>query len=242
MEREDEERRLRREMRRIKRKKEERIRQLILAGFFTAASVIILAAVIVLFKNVFQKKQVDPGEAQVPEYVQVDLLTPNPYSRPQKPLEEVRGIVVHYVANPCKTARENRSYFEQLKDQTGENATSASSHFVIGLEGEVVQCVPLTEVAYASNHRNSDTISIECCIPDESGKFTDETYQSLVELVAWLMGRYELTADDVIRHYDVTGKDCPKYFVENSNAWSDFKTDLLTYIDTYGIEKTQEIN
>ena len=161
MEREDEERRLRREMRRIKRKKEERIRQLILAGFFTAASVIILAAVIVLFKNVFQKKQVDPGEVQVPEYVQVDLLTPNPYSRPQKPLEEVRGIVVHYVANPCSTARENRSYFEQLKDQTGENATSASSHFVIGLEGEVVQCVPLTEVAYASNHRNSDTISIE---------------------------------------------------------------------------------
>lgn len=55
---------------------------------------IILAAVIVLFKNVFQKKQVDPGEVQVPEYVQVDLLTPNPYSRPQKPLEEVRGIVV----------------------------------------------------------------------------------------------------------------------------------------------------
>ena len=53
---------------------------------------------------------------------------------------------------------------------------------------------------------------------------------------------HELTADDVIRHYDVTGKDCPKYFVENSNAWSDFKTDLLTYIDTYGIEKTQEIN
>ena len=242
MEREDEERRLRREMRRIKRKKEERIRQLILAGLFTPASVIILAAVVVLFKNLFQKKQVDPGEVQVPEYVKVDLLTPNPYSRPQKPLEEVRGIVVHYVANPCSTARENRSYFEQLKDQTGENATSASSHFVIGLEGEVVQCVPLTEVAYASNHRNSDTISIECCIPDESGKFTDETYQSLVELVAWLMGRYELTADDVIRHYDVTGKDCPKYFVENSNAWSDFKTDLLTYIDTYGIEKTQEIN
>ena len=99
-----------------------------------------------------------------------------------------------------------------------------------------------SEISYASNDRNSDTISIECCIPDESGKFTDETYQSLVELVAWLMGRYELTADDVIRHYDVTGKDCPKYFVENSNAWSDFKTDLLTYIDTYGIEKTQEIN
>ena len=124
--------------------------------------------------------------------------------------------------------------------ETGE--THASSHFIIGISGEIIQCIPCNEISYASNDRNSDTISVECCIPDESGKFTDETYQSLVELVAWLMGRYELTADDVIRHYDVTGKDCPKYFVENSNAWSDFKTDLLTYIDTYGIEKTQEIN
>ena len=111
-----------------------------------------------------------------------------------------------------------------------------------GTTAEIIQCIPCNEISYASNDRNSDTISVECCIPDESGKFTDETYQSLVELVAWLMGRYDLTADDVIRHYDVTGKDCPKYFVENSNAWSDFKTDLLTYIDTYGIEKTQEIN
>ena len=200
MEREDEERRLRREMRRINRKKEERIRQLILAGFFTAASVIILAAVIVLFKNVFQKKQVDPGEVQVPEYVQV--------------------------ANPCSTARENRSYFEQLKDQTGENATSASSHFVIGLEGEVVQCVPLTEVAYASNHRNSDTISIECCHPDETGKFYDSTYESLVELCAYFCTEFKLKPEDVIRHYDVTGKICPKYFVDHEDAWEQFHKDV----------------
>ena len=129
-----------------------------------------------------------------------------------------------FTANPGTTAEQNRSYFESLAE-TWE--THASDHFIIGISGEIIQCIPCNEISYASNDRNSDTISIECCIPDESGKFTDETYQSLVELVAWLMGRYELTADDVIRHYDVTGKDCPKYFVENSNAWSDFKTDLL---------------
>ena len=192
----------------------------------TVLGVVLLAAVIVLFKNLFQKKQVDPAEVQVPEYVKVDLLTPNPYSRPQKPLEEVRGIVVHYVANPCSTARENRSYFEQLKDQTGENATSASSHFVIGLEGEVVQCVPLTEVAYASNHRNSDTISIECCHPDETGKFYDSTYESLVELCAYFCTEFKLKPEDVIRHYDVTGKICPKYFVDHEDAWDQFHKDV----------------
>lgn len=69
-----------------------------------------------------------------------------------------------------------------------------------------MQCIPCNEIAYASNDRNEDTIAIECCIPDETGEFTDATYQSLIELTAWLMGRYDLTTDDVIRHYDVTGK------------------------------------
>ena len=49
--------------------------------------------------------------------------------------------------------------------------------------------------------------------------FTDATYRSLVQLTAWLCAKYDLTADQVIRHYDVTGKICPKYFVEDEDAW-----------------------
>lgn len=168
----------------------------------------------------------------------VELLDINEYSRPGTALEKVRGIVVHYTANPGTTAEQNRGYFQGLA-QSGE--TYASSHFVIGLSGEIVQCIPCNEIAYASNERNADTVSIECCIPDETGRFNEETYQSLVELVAWLMGRYDLTAEDVIRHYDVTGKACPKFYVENQWAWDQFKTDVVEYIDTYGIEKTEEI-
>lgn len=168
----------------------------------------------------------------------VELLDINEYSRPGTALEKVSGIVVHYTANPGTTAEQNRGYFKGLAE-SGE--TYASSHFVIGLSGEIVQCIPCNEIAYASNERNADTVSIECCIPDETGKFNDETYQSLVRLVAWLMGRYDLTSEDVIRHYDVTGKACPKYYVENQWAWEQFKEDIVTYIDTYGIEKTEEI-
>lgn len=168
----------------------------------------------------------------------VGLLDINEYSRPGTALEKVNGIVVHYTANPGTTAEQNRSYFQGLA-QSGE--TYASSHFVIGLSGEIVQCIPCNEIAYASNERNADTVSIECCIPDETGRFNEETYRSLVNLVAWLMGRYELTAEDVIRHYDVTGKACPKYYVENQWAWEQFKADVVSYIDTYGIEKTEEI-
>ena len=175
--------------------------------------------------------------AEAPDYL-VELLDINEYSRPGTALASVNGIVIHYTANPGTTAEQNRSYFQNLKD-TGE--TYASSHFVIGIDGEIVQCVPCNEIAYASNERNEDTISIECCIPDETGKFSEATYQSLVELVTWLMGRYDLGTDDVIRHYDVTGKECPKYYVENETEWFQFKEDLLSYIEVNGIAKSQEI-
>ena len=88
------------------------------------------------------------------------------------------------------------------------------------------QCIPLDEVAYASNNRNSDTISIECCHPDETGKFYDSTYQSLVNLCAYFCREFDLEAEDVIRHYDVTGKACPKYFVDNEDAWTQFHEDV----------------
>lgn len=48
----------------------------------------------------------------------------------------------------------------------------------------------------------------------------------MVKLTAFLCAKYELNADAVIRHYDVTGKNCPKYFVENEDAWALFKADV----------------
>ena len=159
----------------------------------------------------FRQKKIE----EKPEF-EVDLLTPNPYSRPQLALEEVKGIVVHYTGNPGTTAAQNRSYFESLKDT---KQTKASSHFVIGMEGEIVQCIPSTEMSYASNNRNSDTLSIECCHKDESGEFTQETYDSLVGFVAWLCGEFDVPVDEVIRHYDVTGKECPRYFALHEDAW-----------------------
>ena len=155
--------------------------------------------------------------------IQMELLTENPYSRPGIATERIRGIVVHYVANPGSTAMQNRNYFEGLKDS---HLTEASSHFIVGLEGEIVQCVPTKEVAYASNKRNKDTISIETCHWTEDGTYTEETYESLVDLTSWLCKKFDLTEKDIIRHYDITGKICPKYFVENEEAWKQFKEDV----------------
>ncbi len=159
--------------------------------------------------------------------IDVELLTPNSFSRPQIATEKITGIVIHYVANPGTTAMENRSYFEGLKDS---QETYASSHFIVGLEGEIVQCVPTSEVAYASNSRNNDTVSIEVCHPDETGKFNDTTYDALVWLTGWLCEYLQVPPENVIRHYDVTGKLCPLYYVEHEDAWLQFKADVAAWI------------
>ncbi len=161
-------------------------------------------------------------DASKPE-IEVELLTVNPYSRPGIETGKINGIVVHYTANPGASAKANRDYFENLKDT---HITKTSSNFIIGLDGEIIQCVPTWEVAYASNERNKDTVSIECCHPDESGVFTKETYRSLVQLTAWLCMKFDLDEEDVIRHYDITGKNCPKYFVESEDAWEAFREDI----------------
>ena len=148
------------------------------------------------------------------------LLTPNEYSRPGDELKEVNGLVIHYVGNPGTSAENNRNYFENLKD-TKER--SASSHYIVGLEGEIIQCVPLEEISYASNNRNYDTIAIEVCHPDATGKFSQVTYEALVELTAALCKSYKLDPmTDILRHYDVSGKECPVYYVQNESEWNYF--------------------
>lgn len=164
-------------------------------------------------------------------------LTPNEYSRPGETLPEVNSIFIHYTANASTTAEQNRSYFENLAET---KETSASAHFIIGYEGEIVQCLPLSEIGYAVKGRNYDSISIECCYIEKGGRFTDATYQSLIELVSWLLGEYDLTSEDVLRHYDEGGKNCPKYFVENETKWNVFKKAVDSYRKRYGVERSLE--
>ena len=161
----------------------------------------------------------------VPEYVDKDYLTVNPWSRPGEPLRKIKGVVIHYVGNPGTSAEANRNYFESLS--SGTDGIYASSHFIVGLEGEVLQCVPLTEIAYASNSRNGDTVSIEVCHPDETGEYGPAAYRRVAELTAWLCREFRLDPErDVIRHYDVSGKPCPLYYVDHPDAWERLLADV----------------
>lgn len=179
--------------------------------------IFIIVAVIVASQ--FHQKTVT--QEDIPSWVDQQLIVSNT-SPEDKNIGRVKDIVIHYVANPGSSAMNNRDYF--AKPDVHVNA-----HFVVGLNGEVVQCMPLYLKSAASNNRNPDTISIEVCHPDWTGKFTDVTTNSLVKLTAWLCDEFGISRNNIIRHGDITGKNCPKYFMEHEDAWFEFKERVKNY-------------
>lgn len=153
------------------------------------------------------------------------LLTISPYCRSGEKQNKIQSIVVHWVGNAGSSAIGNRNYFNSLATS---HKTSASSHYIIGLNGEIIRCIPEDEVAFHSGSysMNRKSIGIEDCHPDWDGKFNNATYNSLVELCADICKRYNLSVNNIIRHYDVTGKECPRYYVRNEQEWIKFKNDV----------------
>lgn len=167
------------------------------------------------------------------------LLTINKYSRNGEKQNKIEYIVVHYVGNANTSATANRNYFNNLAKT---HSTSASSHYIIGLNGEIIRCIPDDEVAFHSGSysMNRKSIGIEDCHPDWNGKFTDDTYNALVELCADLCKKYGISINNVIRHYDVTGKNCPKYYVEHQDEWNKLKQDIYNKINGTPVEVPTE--
>jgi N-acetylmuramoyl-L-alanine amidase len=172
--------------------------------------------------------------------IQRDLLTVNPFSRPGKTLSGVKALVMHWVGNAGSAAKENRDYFESLKKQSPDNPSAryASAHFIVGLSGEVVQCIPTEEMAYhvgakvytpealgrLGHYPNSCAIGIELCHPGADGAFLRETEWAAGELCALLcvqLGLHPL--HDIWTHEGITGKYCPKWFVDHPEAFDTFR-------------------
>lgn len=166
-----------------------------------------------------------------------DFLSINKWSRPGLKKDKIKGIEIHWVANPKSSAKANRNWFENRK---GGKNSFGSTQFIIDLDGDIIQMIPENEVAFSSGaqqYRDKKsqlgpkapywyTVSIECTHIDWTGKMTEATYNSLVNLVLHLCGKYSLSGKDLYLHYDLTGKDCHKWFVDNPGEWAKFK-DLI---------------
>lgn len=206
-----------------KRKRKLRKGKIVMAVIIVAAIVIMSCLVVKrINQNSEAKKVKNLAEIKIPDWIDSQIIDVDGASRNGYKLKGVKDIVVHYVGNPGTTAQQNHDFY-------AGNQSNVSSHFVVGLDGEIIQCIPINEWSAASNWRNNDTISIEVCHSDETGKFKKKTYSSLVKLVAWLENVCDIDESHVIRHYDITKKECPRYFVQHEDKWKTFKKNVEKY-------------
>ena len=140
---------------------------------------------------------------------------------------KIEYLVMHYVG-AVSTARNNASYFKNTY-------RGASAHYFVD-DNEIVQVVEDTDIAwhcgndvYYNGARNSNSLSIEmCCYRMENGNLniTAATEARAIELAKELMKKYNIKIENVVRHYDVTRKNCPAPMVESEDRWNEFKKKL----------------
>lgn len=143
----------------------------------------------------------------------------------------IRYIVVHYTANKGDKAVNNGEYFRKY-------ITKSSAHYFVD-ENEIVQSVADNYIAYSvggskysntgggSLHgkcTNANSISVELC--DSYYGVPKKTEELATELIRCLMDKYGVPIENVIRHYDVTGKLCPRVYAEDESLWIEFKAGL----------------
>lgn len=197
--------------------KRKRMKRLTILCAIGILGLIILLLIISAITSLFSDDEEETEKTVYPEpVIEECFLTENPYSRSGEKLASVKGVVVHAAPDPGLSARKNREYYEGLKDQ---DKVHESVHFIVGIDGEILELLPLDEVSFASGEANENTISIEYCYPVLGGEPTEATYHSMVSLIKWLADRYDFGKDGVKRHYDITGKKCPYYYTENPAKW-----------------------
>lgn len=130
-----------------------------------------------------------------------------------------KGIILHYIGNPGTTARQNARYFSHVNSQI-------SVHYIVD-DTEIIEIIPPEQKSYGTSNKeyNESYIQIEMCHPDESGKISERTLTNTVWLCRELMERYRIT--EIIRHYDVTGKQCPLWYVKHPDEWEKLKERIL---------------
>ena len=135
-------------------------------------------------------------------------------------------IVIHYTSNKGDTAKNNADYFAREK-------VGASAHFFVD-ENQVWESVPESMTAWhcGAKHykhpecRNSNSIGVEICMNDKTGKIRQDSINNAAKFVRELMKKYNIPVGNVLRHYEITGKHCPAPMVDNPTLWQSFKNQL----------------
>ena len=171
--------------------------------------------------------------------------------------DRIKYLVYHYTANDGDSDEANAKYFQS-------RILKASAHYFVD-DDSITMSVPENMIAFSVGGgrlnsggilngicTNTNSISIELCDSKKNGKydFTSNTLKQAIELGRDIMKRYNIPIERVVRHYDVTGKNCPRPFVENVAYWNAFKSSLIsesikepttsTKLDTDYIKRVQK--
>ncbi len=214
------------EWRRRKRRKVMIIRIVVFTVLLAIVAALVFGGVM-LYRTLFMHEQLGTLSSAGNDEVLSRLLEISDYSRSGARMSSAKGIVIHEVASPGTSAMEQRNYYNSLGTT---KANHMSSHFIVDLDGKIVQCIPVNEQALANGARNADTLAIEFCYPSEGGEPSGETYSALVKLTATLVNRFGLTADQIYRHSDISSHSeivCPAYFQDES-LWQSFLGEVMT--------------
>lgn len=167
------------------------------------------------------------------------LIPKNKYNRPGTKSTPKR-ICVHYTGDCGATAEQLSKYWQNVAAGVFKDKpwSWTSAQYIVGLDGEVVRCIPDNEIAYAAANQNADTIHIEVCYRQKSGAFEEKSIAALGELVHSLMNKYAIPAGKVVRHYDLTGKLCPAYYVDE-NRWAALHERITTESKSSALYRVQ---
>jgi len=170
------------------------------------------------------------------------------HNRPGKKIIKLKGIVIHWTANTRKGANAvaNRNYFNNTKN-------SVSAHYIVD-DKNIIRCIPDDEFAYHVGAKkyaaaglkikegnyspNYFLLGIEMCVNSDGD--WKKTYNNTVELAAYLLKNYKLNTDNMYRHYDITGKDCPKMMLD-SKEWKAFKGKVAKQMDEIKLVINKEL-
>ena len=158
-----------------------------------------------------------------------------------RPAAAIRYLVIHYTGNDGDRAANNARYYR-------DHVVKASAHYFVG--DDIYQSVEDLGIAWAVGGKmwsdcpqtgggrlfltanNYNTLSIELCDTRRDGTLmaTEATLERAAELGRALMEMYDIPIERVIRHFDVTGKHCPAYFMDDKK-WAAFKERLEEKMD-----------
>lgn len=151
----------------------------------------------------------------------IDNITTRNYTKGNN--RKIEYIVIHYVG-AVSTAKNNSNYFKTTY-------RGASAHYFVD-ENDIYRVVADKDIAWHCganfykhlNCRNSNSIGIEMCCFNNNGKIdvSETVVNKTIELVKELMAKYNIPIENILRHYDVTGKNCPEPFVLDSARWVNF--------------------